>query len=173
MPAADVLFTGGSVFTGAGEPLRGRAVAVADGRIIAVVPEESADDFIDDGTRIVQLGGALIGPGFQDAHIHPVSGGVELLLCNLADATDAADAVAKVQAYAAANPDEPWIIGGGWSMDHFPGGAPVRGLLDAVVPDRPVLLMSRDHHSSWANSAAIRLAGIDASTPDPADGRIE
>ena len=71
------------------------------------------------------------------------------------------------------NPDEPWILGGGWSMDHYPGGAPIRGLLDEVVPDRPVLLLSRDHHSTWANSAAIRLAGIDASTPDPADGRIE
>jgi predicted amidohydrolase YtcJ len=171
--AADVLFTGGAVFTGTGEPLHGHAVAVSGDRILAVLPEVEASALVDEGTRVVDLGGALLGPGFQDAHVHPISAGVELLMCNLADATDAADAVERVRAYAEANPDEPWIQGGGWSMDHFPGGAPVRALLDAVVPDRPVLLMSRDHHSTWANTAAIRAAGLDASTPDPADGRIE
>ena len=172
MPA-DLLFTGGPVFTGTGHPLHGRAVAVTGGRITAVVPESDAHELIDERTRVVQLGGALLSPGFQDAHIHPVGAGVELLQCNLTEATDAADTVARVRAYADANPDEPWILGGGWSMDHYPGGAPIRALLDEVVPDRPVLLLSRDHHSTWANSAAIRLAGIDASTPDPADGRIE
>lgn len=173
LPAADVLFTGGAVFTGTGEPLRGHAVAVARDRIMAVVPEREASALIGEHTRVVDLEGALLGPGFQDAHVHPISAGVELLMCNLAEAMDAADAVARVKAYADANPDEAWIQGGGWSMDHFPGGAPVRALLDAVVPDRPVLLMSRDHHSTWANTAAIRAAGLDASTPDPADGRIE
>ena len=172
MPA-DLLFTGGPVFTGTGSPLHGHAVAVTGGRISAIVPDTEADELVDEHTRVVQLDGALLSPGFQDAHIHPVGAGVELLQCNLTEATDAADTVARVRAYADANPDEPWILGGGWSMDHYPGGAPIRGLLDEVVPDRPVLLLSRDHHSTWANSAAIRLAGIDASTPDPADGRIE
>ncbi|WP_235934205.1 amidohydrolase [Agromyces humi] len=172
MPA-DLLFTGGPVFTGTGRPLHGHAVAITAGRITAVVPDAEASALVGDLTRVVQLDGALLGPGFQDAHIHPVGGGVELLQCNLTEATDAADTVIRVRAYAAANPDEPWILGGGWSMDHYPGGAPVRALLDAAVPDRPVLLLSRDHHSTWANTAAIRLAGIDASTPDPADGRIE
>jgi len=170
---ADLLFTGGPVFTGTGRPLHGNAVAVTGGRITAVVPDSDAHELIDEGTRVVRLDGALLSPGFQDAHIHPVGAGVELLQCNLTEATDAADTVARVRAYAEANPDEPWILGGGWSMDHYPGGAPLRGLLDEVVPDRPVLLLSRDHHSTWANSAAIRLAGIDASTPDPADGRVE
>lgn len=173
MPAADVLFTGGAVFTGTGDPMRGHAVAVSRERIMAVVPEAEASALIGEDTRVVDLDGALLSPGFQDAHVHPISAGVELLMCNLAEATDAAAAVARVKAYADANPDEPWIQGGGWSMDHFPGGAPVRALLDAVVRDRPVLLMSRDHHSTWANTAAIRAAGLDASTPDPADGRIE
>ena len=172
MPA-DLLFTGGPVFTGTGRPLHGNAVAVTGGRITAVVPDSDAHELIDEGTRVVRLDGALLSPGFQDAHVHPVGAGVELLQCNLTEATDAADTVARVRAYADANPDEPWILGGGWSMDHYPGGAPLRGLLDEVVPDRPVLLLSRDHHSTWANSAAIRLAGIDASTPDPADGRVE
>lgn len=171
--AVDVLFTGGSVFTGTGSPLTAHAVGVSGDRIVAVVPEHEAADLIGPRTRVIDLDGALLAPGFQDAHIHPVGGGVELLQCDLSGSADAADAVARVAAYAAANPDEPWILGGGWSMDHFAGGAPRRGLLDAVVPDRPVLLMSRDHHSAWANSAAIRLAGLDATTADPVDGRIE
>ncbi|MFE6253707.1 amidohydrolase [Agromyces sp. NPDC057865] len=172
MPA-DVLFTGGAVFTGTGEPLHGHAVVVTGDRITAVVPESEASAHVGEATRVVDLAGALLSPGFQDAHVHPLSAGVELLMCNLTEATDAADAVARVKAYADANPDEAWIQGGGWSMDHFPGGAPVRTLLDAVVPDRPIVLMSRDHHSTWANTAAITAAGIDAATPDPADGRVE
>ena len=161
------------MFTGTGEPLRGHAVVVTGDRITAVVPESEASAHVGEATRVVDLGGALLSPGFQDAHVHPLSAGVELLMCNLTEATDAADAVARVKAYADANPDEAWIQGGGWSMDHFPGGAPVRSLLDAVVPDRPIVLMSRDHHSTWANTAAITAAGIDAATPDPADGRVE
>ncbi len=161
------------MFTGTGEPLHGHAVVVTGDRITAVVPESEASAHVGEATRVVDLGGALLSPGFQDAHVHPLSAGVELLMCNLTEATDAADAVARVEAYADANPDEAWIQGGGWSMDHFPGGAPVRTLLDAVVPDRPIVLMSRDHHSTWANTAAITAAGIDAATPDPADGRIE
>ncbi|MGX5694780.1 amidohydrolase [Agromyces soli] len=171
--AVDVLFTGGSVFTGTGSPIHGHAVAVTDGRIAAVLPEAEAAALAGPETRVVALDGALLAPGFQDAHIHPVGGGVELLQCNLSETESAEEAVAAIAAYAAANPDEPWILGGGWSMDQYPGGAPVRGLIDAVVPDRPVLVMSRDHHSAWANTKAIELAGLEASTPDPADGRIE
>ncbi len=170
---ADVLFTGGSVFTGTGSPLRGHTVAVTGGRITAVVADAEADALRGPVTRIVELEGALLAPGFQDAHIHPVGGGIELLQCELSSGANAEEAVALVAAYAAANPEEPWILGGGWSMDHYPGGAPTRGLLDAAVGDRPVLLMSRDHHSAWASTAAIRAAGLDASTPDPVDGRIE
>ncbi|CAN5389395.1 amidohydrolase [soil metagenome] len=168
-----VLFTGGAVFTGAGQPLTGMAVAVTNGRITAIVPEAEAESLVDESTRRVELAGALLAPGFQDAHVHPIGGGVELLRCNLSETENADEAVAAVAAYAVAHPDEEWILGGGWSMDHYPGGAPSRALLDAVVPDRPVVVMSRDHHSTWANTEAIRRAGIDASTPDPDDGRIE
>ena len=80
MPATDVLFTGGAVFTGTGEPLLGHAVAVAGDRILAVVPEPEASALVDEHTRVVDLDGTLIAPGFQDAHVHPVSAGVELLM---------------------------------------------------------------------------------------------
>ena len=176
---ADTVFTGGALFSsdavpaGSAHALTGRAVAVRDGRIVAVCADDEASALIGPGTVVVDLDGALLAPGFQDAHIHPASGGVELLQCNLTESEDAEDALARIARYAAENPEVEWIVGGGWSMDHFPGGAPLRGLLDAIVPDRPVLLASRDHHSAWANTAAMRIAGVDAGTADPVDGRIE
>jgi predicted amidohydrolase YtcJ len=81
--------------------------------------------------------------------------------------------LAAIRAYAEREPDVPWITGGGWAMSAFPGGTPRKEDLDAIVPDRPVLLSNRDGHGSWANSRALELAGIDRNTPDPADGRIE
>ncbi|KQX05437.1 MULTISPECIES: amidohydrolase [unclassified Leifsonia] len=173
MPNADVVFTGGAVFS-AGLPASVAAdVAVLDGRIVAVGPSPELRDWIGDGTTLVDTSGRLLVPGFQDAHVHPIGAGVEILQCDLTGASDAADCLRMIAEYAAANPDEPWIRGGGWSMEFFPGGTPTAADLDAVVADRPVLLSNRDHHGAWANSLALSVAGITAETPDPADGRIE
>lgn len=171
--SAHLVFRSGSVFTGSGAPLNDVAVVVEHGRIKALVPEAEVSAHIQADTEVIDLAGALLVPGFQDAHIHPAGGGTELLQCNLSEAENAQEAVAAIAAYAAANPELPWIQGGGWSMDHYAGGAPLASLIDAVVPDRPVMLASRDHHSIWANSHALEMAGIDANTADPADGRIE
>ncbi|MBW8762813.1 MAG: amidohydrolase [Microbacterium sp.] len=168
--SGEIIFHGGPVFTGSGRPLEGRAVIVRDGRVAAVIPEDQLDPASE--ARLVDLRGALLSPGFQDAHIHPVGGGIELLQCNLTDAESAQECVDLIRAYAEANPDEEWILGGGWGMDHFAGGNPPRRLLDEAAGGRPVLLQSRDHHSTWANTAAIERAGVTAETPDPADGRI-
>lgn len=169
----DVLFTGGAVFTGAGEPQTGLAVGVTEGRIHAIRPAAEAEELIGPDTQVIDTRGALLSPGFQDAHAHPIGGGVEALQCDLTGAESADETVALIAEYAASNPEEQWILGAGWSMDHFPGGSPIRGLIDAVLSDRPVFLMSRDHHSAWVNTRAIELAGLDASTQDPDDGRIE
>lgn len=170
------VFHGGPVFTGSGSPLRGRAVIVRDDRIDRIAPETELAAILgaepDGSVELIDLHGALLSPGFQDAHIHAVGGGVELLQCDLSGTATADEAVAAVRAYAEANPAEEWILGGGWSMDCFPGGNPTRGLLDAAAPGRPVLLASRDHHSIWASSEAIARAGVTAETPDPADGVI-
>jgi len=171
--SADIIYTGGWIFTAQSEEPEQLGVAVTGERITAVGPDEDIEKLAGPDTQRVNLAGALLTPGFQDGHIHPVSGGIELLQCNLSDVEDADGALATIAAYAAANPDEAWILGGGWSMDHFPGGTPTRGALDAIVPDRPVILSNRDHHGAWANTRAFELAGIDASTPDPVDGRLE
>ena len=83
------------------------------------------------------------------------------------------DYLAAIAAYALANPERPWILGGGWAMGAFPGSTATAADLDAIVPDRPVFLINRDHHGAWVNSRALELAGIGAHTPDPADGHLD
>src|SRR5206468_1084102 len=78
-----------------------------------------------------------------------------------------------IKTYADTHPEEPWILGGGWAMEYFPGGTPRKQDLDAVVPDRPAFIFNRDVHGAWVNSKALEVAGITADTPDPSDGRIE
>lgn len=166
---ADLLFTGGRAF------VDGRSqsadVAVTDGRISAVGAD--AGDQAGDRTERVDLTGRLLIPGFQDAHVHPVGAGVELGRCDLSDLIAVDDVRRRISDYASTHPDVPWITGGGWSMETFPGGTPTRQSADDLVADRPLYLTNRDHHGGWANSRALQIAGIDARTPDPPDGRIE
>ncbi|MCF3180075.1 amidohydrolase [Streptomyces polychromogenes] len=172
MAKADLVFTRGPVFTV--DPARTRATSLAViGDRIAAVGHDEVRELVGPGTEVVDLTGKLLIPGFQDAHMHPVFAGVELAECDLTETVTVDDYLARIRAYADAHPDREWITGGGWSMESFEGGLPTRQLLDAVVPDRPVLLANRDHHGAWANTRALELAGITAATPDPADGRIE
>ncbi|MER5208335.1 amidohydrolase [Streptomyces sp. NPDC002825] len=172
MTTADLVFTRGPVFTA--DPARTRATSLAVvGERIAAVGHDEVRDLIGPGTEVVDLTGKLLLPGFQDAHIHAVSGGKELAECDLTGTVGVADYLERIREYADAHPEHTWITGGGWSMESFEGGLPTRQLLDSVVPDRPVLLSNRDHHGAWANSRALELAGLTAATPAPADGRIE
>lgn len=170
MPYADLLFTGGPVFTADAVRSRASAVAVAGGRILAVGHDLA--ELVGPRTEVVDLRGRFLVPGFQDAHVHPVWGGMERLACDLSAHQTRQEYLAVIARYAASHRDA-WILGGGWSMSAFPGGTPTAADLDAVVPDRPVFLTNRDGHGAWVNSAALRLAGITRETADPADGRIE
>jgi predicted amidohydrolase YtcJ len=171
--AVDILFVNGSVFTSGLSGSRPGGVAVSGGRIVAIGPDDELSGLRGPRTEIVDLAGGLLLPGFQDAHVHPVMAGVTMLQCDVHGAESADETVATIADYAAANPDLPWIVGAGWSMEHFPGGTPTREQLDAVVPDRPAFLSNRDGHGAWANTRALELAHVTADTPDPADGRIE
>ncbi|MCC4908335.1 amidohydrolase [Microbacterium sp. cx-59] len=173
VPAFDVVFVGGSAFTAGWEDSRPWGVGVRDGRIAAVGSEDRLRADADGATRVVDLAGGLLVPAFHDAHAHPVTGGVELLQCDLSGAATAEECLSLIAAYAAAHPDEEWIVGGGWTMSHFPGGLPAAAAIDRILPDRPVALQNRDHHGMWVNGEALRRAGVTPATPDPADGRIE
>jgi predicted amidohydrolase YtcJ len=172
MQSSPLLFRGGHVFDGR-QYLRGHGAVVVDGRVVAVVPEADLDDQRTPGARVVDLAGGLLLPGFQDAHVHPVQGGVERMRCDLTGLSSRADYLAAVRAYVDRHPARPWVLGGGWAMPVFGPHGPLAADLDAVVGDRPVFLPNRDHHGAWVSSAALRLAGVDERTPDPVDGRIE
>lgn len=170
---AETLLENGWVYTGNDAGPVQASLAIAGGRILAVGPGAELEALAGSSTQRIDLTGQLVVPGFQDAHIHPIFAGIEMLQCDLTGAESAEEALAVIARYAAENPDEPWILGAGWSMDQFPGGTPLRQQLDAVVPDRPVFLQNRDHHGAWANTAAFEAAGITAQTPDPEGGRFE
>jgi predicted amidohydrolase YtcJ len=170
---ADLVLRNGAVHTVDASLPRARAIALKDGRILAVGDEETVREHVGRKTESIDLGGRTVLPGFQDGHVHASGAGIERRRCNLTEAHSRQDYLDIVARYARAHPDAAWITGGGWSMDVFPGGVPTKEELDRVVPDRPVLLFNRDHHGAWANSVALERAGIDARTPDPIDGRIE
>lgn len=167
------VYVGGGLFRAGVGSVPGWGVRVDGDRISQVLPDAALRSGADASTRIVELDGRFLSPGFIDAHFHPTVGGVELGLCELSAASSADECLELIRAYADANPELPWIVGGGWSMDLFPGGNPRREDLDRVTGGRPAMLANRDHHGHWANTEALRLAGVTADTPDPAGGRIE
>lgn len=171
---AELLFKSGAVYTVDGSRSWAQAIGVSAGRIVFVGTDKAAGAYIGPATRVIDLKGRMVLPAFQDAHIHPISAGLQARSCDLSGLTTAAEYTAAIQKYARAHPGSGWITGGGWLMSAFgPGGQARRQLIDAVVPDRPVLLSSSDGHTHWANTKALELAGITHDTPDPRDGRID
>jgi predicted amidohydrolase YtcJ len=170
---ADLVLRGAAVYTVDGARSWAEAVAVSKGRIVFVGADSAAQGWIGPSTNVVDLSGKMVLPAFHDAHVHPVSGGVEALECNLNGLPDQAAILEKIKAYATAHPKLPWIRGGGWDLTVFPEGNPTKTLLDSIVPDRPAYLSASDGHSVWVNSKALALAGVTEATPDPPYGRIE
>ena len=170
---ADLVLRHGEIYTVDAARSWAESLAVRGDRIVFVGADAGAGAWIGPHTRVVDLGGRMVLPGFQDRHVHPVSGGVELLQCDLNGSADRAEVLERVRACAARLGDRPWLLGGGWDLTLFPGGVADRRDLDAILPDRPALLSSADGHSSWVNSKALALAGIAAASPDPEGGRIE
>ena len=118
--------------------------------------------------------GRFVIPGMIDAHGHVMGLGLSALTLDLSETRSLAEAQAKVAEFSAANPGRPWILGRGWNQELWGlGRFPTAAELDAVVSDRPVYLQRVDGHAGWANSAALRAAGITAATKDPVGGRIE
>lgn len=169
---ADLVLKGGQVYTMDAGRSWAQALAVRGGRIVYVGSDEGAAGFVGPKTKLIALADRMVIPGFQDAHVHPVSGGIELTQCNLNDLATREAVLAKVKE-CAQDRAKPWLVGGGWLLPLFAGGAPTRQELDALVPDRPAYLSAADGHSAWVNSKALALAGVTKATNDPENGRIE
>lgn len=171
--AADVVFVNGNVYTvSEGQP-RAEAIAVKGDRIIFVGSNREVKRYEGQRTRIVDLHGATVVPGMTDSHNHLIGIGQREMTLNLEGTTSLEDLLSKVKARVErAKPGE-WITGRGWIETHWkPPAFPTRQDLDRVAPNNPVLLRRADGHASVANSAALKLAGIDRNTPNPFGGEI-
>lgn len=164
-------YRNGRVFTA--DPARpwAQSLVVADGRLVFVGDDRDVADQAS-GATVVDLDGALVLPGFVDAHTHVIGMGETTDQLPLGGAVDLADLQQRLRTYAESRPRAPRILGYGWLYPTLGDREPHRELLDAVLADRPVYLAANDQHSSWVNSAALAELGIDAATPDPVGGEI-
>jgi len=172
-PTADLIVTNANVWTVDSKLPRAQAVAIIGERIVAVGSQADVQGWRGASTRVIDAGGKLVLPGFNDAHVHFVSGGQQLDAVDLNDATSAEEFVKRVAQQASKTPKKQWITGGDWDETKWsPAQLPTKEMIDAVTPDNPVFLNRYDGHMSLANSIALRLAGVTASTPDPPGGSI-
>ena len=168
-PAADVIYVNARIWTGDSAAPSAEALAVREGRLVAVGGEAAARALVGSTTRVVDLGGRRVVPGFIDAHWHlPTQSRADLV-----GAGNVQEIAKRLQAWAATLPKGAWVVGRGWTPSDFPQNAAHKQYLDAAFPDRPVLITDRDGHQALANSVALRLAKVTAATKDPAQGVIE
>jgi predicted amidohydrolase YtcJ len=169
----DLALVNGKVWTGSSARPWAEAVAVRDGKIIAVGATAGVRKMAGPGTRLVDLGGSLVLPGFIDSHTHFLAGGFTLKSIQLREAMSRRDFVARIAAKAAELGAGRWILNGDWDHQQFdPVELPQRDWIDAVTPDNPVCVNRFDGHMILANGLALKLAGITRDTPVPQGGEI-
>jgi len=170
---ADIVFKNGNVYTANDNAPHAEAVAVKADRIVFVGTSAAAQNYVGPNTRVVNLKGNTVLPGFADAHQHLSGVGQREMTLNLEGTTSLEDLLAKLKERVdQAKPGE-WVTGRGWIETHWqPAVFPTRWDLDKVSPNNPVILGRADGHGAVANSAALKLAGIDKNTPNPFGGEI-
>lgn len=170
--SADLILTNGRIWTGGDSNSFVEAVAIRGNQIVRAGTALEIKQMSGQQTQVIDLGGRLASPGFNDAHIHFLSGAMGLNQVDLTGTKTVAEMVERIAAYAKTHPDKQWITGRGWEYTPFPGGLPTKVYLDAVVKDRPVFLSAYDGHSAWVNSKALELAGINDQTKFTGYGEI-
>lgn len=148
------------------------AVAVKGEKIVYVGSNKEARRFLQPETRLIDARGHLLLPGFQDSHVHFVSGSLNLNQVDLSGTRNVAEIQERIKKFLVEHPGLTWVQGRGWMYSAFPGNMPHKKYLDEVVPDRPAIMRCADGHTSWVNSQALKLAGLTRQTPDPPDGKI-
>src|SRR5467141_1057394 len=173
-PKADIIITGGMVWTGlsTGAPQRG-SIAIADSKILAIGADSDVGRYAGPKTQRIQANGGLVLPGFTDGHTHFIDGGFQLASVNLRDAATPQEFVRRLKEYAKTLKPGDWIIGGDWDHTLWRGAPlPHHEWVDSVTPHNPVYLYRVDGHMALANAAAMRAAKITNATRDPVGGEI-
>jgi predicted amidohydrolase YtcJ len=170
-----IALVGGRVYSNGMPGSQPATVAIADGQIVGLWPDDTSETAARDyGFVPIAVPGCLVLPGFQDAHVHPPTAGIARTKhCWLGPEGSVEQYLERLRTYAAAHATEHWLVGRGWVTARVLTGVHGRRTLDGVVADRPVYLLSQDYHSAWVNSRALEEAGITAATADPTGGRID
>ena len=168
----DLIVINGKVYSADGEEDLAEAVAVTGNKVVRVGSNREVQRLRRAQTLVVDAKGGAVLPGFNDAHAHLINGGLALDQISLADATSLEAIRDTIRVWAEAHPEREWITGRGWYYQPFNGAMPTRQLLDALVPDRPAYLIAYDGHTGWANTRALKAAGITRHTHAPGGGEI-
>lgn len=169
----DLIIINANVRTMASAQPRAEAIAVSDGEIVAVGSNKTILALADDKTERVDAKGRLVLPGFNDAHVHFAAIGNTFSSIKLADIRSPKEFVERVERFAKFLPKGRWILGSGWdNRSWVPNDPPTRDLIDGISADNPVFIYNWDAKAAFVNAAALRIAGIDGSTKDPAGGTI-
>ncbi|HRW14290.1 amidohydrolase [Amaricoccus sp.] len=173
---AGLILKNGAIYTVDVARSWAQAVVVRDGRIVYVGDDAGSDAFAGSGTKVVDLEGKMVLPGFVDGHNHAYLMAESLFWLSLNPFATVEARQAAIRDRVTADPDLRQLRGVGWDdieKDAAAAGVAPKDLLDAAAPDIPVVIIDNSHHNFWVNSAALALAGIDASTADPTGGTIE
>lgn len=172
-PAADLIVTDAQVWTGDETRPEAEAVAILGDRIVAAGSAAEVALWRDKRTQVISAQGRLLLPGFNDAHLHFVDGGLQLDNLDLRDAASPGEFTDRVGAYVRTVGAGEWVLGGGWDEQRWDRPElPTCRTIDPVTPDTPVLIDRYDMHMALANTVALRLAGVTAATPTPPGGEI-
>src|SRR5215211_5714647 len=172
-PSATLIVTNAAVYTVDKRQPKAEAVAVIGDRIVAVASGADIDLWRGPQTKVMDAGGKLLLPGFNDAHVHFIQGGAQLEQVQLTDAATPEEFTKRIAAQIKKTPKGEWILGGRWDETKWPQpDLPTKDLIDPVTGDIPTFVERYDGHEALANTAAMKLAGIDAKTPDVAGGVI-
>jgi predicted amidohydrolase YtcJ len=171
--SADIVVTNANIRTMDAKRTVARSMAVLNGKIIAIGSDADTRGVIGPDTRVINAGGKLVLPGFNDAHVHISGTGEQLSSVDLRDAKTPQEFVQRIKDFAAKLPKGRWILGGKWDHENWtPNDLPTAALIDAVTPDNPVFIDRLDGHMALANSLAMKLAGVNKDTKDVAGGAI-
>ena len=172
-PSATLIVTNAAVYTVDKQQPKAEAVAVIGDRIVAVGSRADIDLWRGPQTKVIDAGGKLLLPGFNDAHVHFIQGGAQLDQVQLTDAATPEEFAKRIAAQVKKTAKGEWILGGRWDETKWPKPElPTKDLVDPVTGDTPIFVERYDGHEALANSAAMKLAGIDAKTPDVPGGVI-